>query len=543
MSSLFAQRATRIRAALAFALGLGALCAAASGCGGGHGVATASTVVGDGPTTTPIAHSGSLPKPPAPVPGLVSMAADAPNYVVVMVDDQSSASFKPHYMPTTFHWLVDHGTRFSNGLAAPPLCCPDRAGVLTGQYPHHSGVFTNHPGYKDLQDKKDTLPVWLHRAGYRTGFVGKFLNHYDLVGGTAPAPGFDSWLGYYGPERYVDYKLSNGTSVLTYGKDRNDYSTDVLTAGAKDFINASSHQPNPFFLWLAYHAPHRNRVRGGHCRGHNPRPATKGDFKRFKHAQLPQPPNYNEKNVSDKPLAIASLPKISRGARGRIRKAWKCTLATMREVDIGVGRVMRELKADGELSNTIVLYLSDNGVFFGEHRIASGKQFAYEPALQVPFAARVPSALRTRPVKHHRDQVVSNVDIAPTLLDFAGLPQHPPATCSETSRCRTLDGRSLAPLLGRPGAFPARRAALAEIKADQTAYHAIRARHSVLISYDDGEQELYNLARDPFELRNLAGTPRARVLQRNLKSRLSKLRNCAGIRGRDPREPGHPFCE
>jgi N-acetylglucosamine-6-sulfatase len=543
VSSVFLHRATRFRAALATALGLGLLCAVASGCSAGRGVATASPVVPAGPTTTPIERPGPLPKPPARVPRLAKKAAGAPNYVVVMVDDQSTASFKRRYMPTTFRWLVDHGTRFSNGLAAPPLCCPDRAGVLTGQYPHHSGVFTNHPGYASLRDKHDTLPVWLHQAGYRTGFVGKFLNFYDTVAGAAPAPGFDSWLGYYGPERYVDYDLSDGTNILGYGDGRNDYSTDVLTAGAKAFIDASSQQPNPFFLWLAYHAPHRNRIRSGHCKGHNPLPASKRDFERYEHAKLPQPPSYNEKNVSDKPLAIAGLPKITPSQQGRIRQAWKCTLATMRDVDRGVGRVMRDLRADGELSNTIVFYLSDNGVFFGEHRIASGKQFAYEPALQVPFAVRVPRALRTTSLKHRRDQIASNVDIAPTMLDFAGLPQRPPVTCSEASRCRTLDGRSLAPLLGRKGEFPKRRAALAEIRADQTAYHAIRARNSVLISYEDGEEELYDLARDPFELRNIAGAREARPLQRKLEARLAKLRDCAGVRGRDPQQAGHPFCE
>jgi arylsulfatase A-like enzyme len=535
-------RATRIRAALAFALLLGAVCLAASGCGSGQGVATASTGT-KSPSTTPIADPRPAPDLPPDVPSLRRRAANAPNYVIVMVDDQSSASFKRAYMPSTFHWLVDHGTRFANGLAAPPLCCPDRAGVLTGQYPHHSGVFTNHPGYADLRDKKDTLPVWLHRAGYETGFVGKFLNHYDKVGGTAPAPGWDSWLGYYGAERYDDYRLSDGQNILSYDKARNDYSTDVLTQGARDFIASSSQQSDPFFLWLALHAPHRNRVRGGHCRGHNPKPATKGHYDEYKHAKLPQPPSYNERNVSDKPLAIAGLPKISRGAQGRIRKAWKCTLATLHEVDLSVGRVMRELRQDGELKDTIVLYLSDNGVFFGEHRIASGKQFAYEPALQVPFAVRIPSGLRNGPLNHHVQQMVSNIDVAPTLLDFAGLQQRPPVTCAKPSRCRTLDGRSLAPLLGRKGNFPKRRGVLAEIEADETAYKAIRTRNSVLIDYADGEKELYNLARDPFELRNIAGTKHARHMQRQLQSRLQKLRDCAGIKGRDAREPGHPACE
>lgn len=542
MSWSFARRAKRICAAFAVLVALIAIAIAGAGCGTAGTVATASTQAA-GPTTTKLSKPDPQAKLPARDPKLVAKTRGAPNYVVVVVDDQSSASFKRRYMPNTYKWIVDHGTRFPNGLAAPPLCCPDRAGILTGQYPHDNGVFTNHPGYPELRDKRDTLPVWMHTAGYRTGFVGKYLNHYTRTAGSAPAPGFDSWLGFYGSENYTNYRLTDGSNVISYGKARNDYSTDVLTAGARDFIRSSSEQPNPFLLYLAYHAPHRNRVRGGHCKGHNPRPASKGDYLRYRHARLPQPPSYNERNVKDKPLAIASLPRISKAKQGTIRKAWKCTLATMRDIDVGVGRIMRELHHDGELGKTVVVYVSDNGVFFGEHRIASGKQFAYEPALQVPYAIRVPPSLRKRGVPRSTNAVVSNEDIAPTLLDLAGLKQKPPVTCAGATDCRTLDGRSLASLLGAGGHFPADRGVLAEIKADETAYRAIRTQRYVLIDYEDGEEELYDLARDPFELRNRAGLRSARNVQHRLQARLTKLRDCAGVRGRDSRKAGRPFCE
>ena len=126
----------------------------------------------------------------------IQAAAPAPNFLIVLSDDQAQNSFKRAYMPHTFADVVDKGTRFRDGVAAPPLCCPDRAGILTGQYPHNHGVFSNDPGYPTLRDKEDTLPVWLSQAGYRTGFVGKFLNGYRPRRKAPPAPGFDRWFSF-----------------------------------------------------------------------------------------------------------------------------------------------------------------------------------------------------------------------------------------------------------------------------------------------------------------------------------------------------------
>src|SRR5690349_13622569 len=116
-----------------------------------------------------------------------------PNFLLILVDDQAMNTFKPAYMPETYRWIVKPGTKFTAGLAAPPLCCPDRAGILTGQYPHNNDVFSNDPGYPLLKDPADVLPAWLHRAGYRTGFIGKFLNNTVATLGRAKAPGFDRW--------------------------------------------------------------------------------------------------------------------------------------------------------------------------------------------------------------------------------------------------------------------------------------------------------------------------------------------------------------
>src|SRR3954447_8851624 len=183
-------------------------------------------------------------------------ATQPPNFLIVLADDQAQNSFKRAYMPRTFADIVDRGTRFRDGIAAPPLCCPDRAGILTGQYPHNHGVFSNDPGYPTLRDPGDTLPVWLRQAGYRTGFVGKFLNGYGQGIDAPTAPGFDSWFAYVGSPGYYDYNVSKNGTTRHFGSRRSDYSTNVFTRHAKRFLANRPQSSSPFFLWLAYEAPH-----------------------------------------------------------------------------------------------------------------------------------------------------------------------------------------------------------------------------------------------------------------------------------------------
>jgi N-acetylglucosamine-6-sulfatase len=456
-------------------------------------------------------------------------SAAAPNVVLVLVDDQGTNSFKRRFMPRTFANLVDHGTTFTNALAAPPDCCPDRAGILTGQYPHNHGVFSDDFGYQHLVDPQNTLPVWLQRAGYRTGIMGKFLNKYR---GNLPAPGFDRW--FVGSGTYFGYRLSDNGTQRYFGYRRRDYSTDVLTREAKGFVRGSS----PFFLWLAYNAPHMANRRYGHphgrgpCRGHMPEPPTQAAYRRVRNARLPRSPGFNEAAVSDKPSEIRPLPRLDRSARKLIHRRWRCTLATMSQVDRDLDKLMAELRRDGQLSRTIVIYLSDNGFFFGEHRIPNGKGFPYEEALRVPFVVRVPRAFRPRHSPHTVRQVVSNQDIAPTMLDYANA-----QPCA--NECRRMDGHSLVPLLGGDGEWPTSRGVLAEINARARtecacAYEAIRTKRYLFDEYSTGDRELYDLRADPGERRNLAGSHSARRREKTLAARLSRLRRCSGVIGRDP---------
>jgi arylsulfatase A-like enzyme len=459
-------------------------------------------------------------------PGPNTTAPARPNILIVLVDDQATNTFTPALMPHTYRWIVDPGTKFSAGLAAPPLCCPDRAGILTGDYPHNDGVFSNAPGYPTLRHKADTLPVWLSRAGYRTGFVGKFLNGYVAKAGYAPAPGFDSWFAYDASTAYLDYTVSDQGQPRAYGGGRGDYSTDVFTGQALRFLRNPSRRP--FFLWLAYNAPHDSHVAVPHCDTFDPLPPDQASYLRFDELHLPRPPSFNEADVSDKPSAVSSLPILDAPHIGYMIRRYRCTAAALSEVDRGVNRIMYALRHRGDLRNTIVFYLSDNGYFFGEHRIDFGKSYPYEPALRVPYAIRVPPQYRERRPPHSAPEVVSNQDVAPTILDYAG--GVPP--CARPRRCRRFDGHSLRPLLGGAGRWPRDRGVLAELDANGIRYATIRTRDYVYTRYADGERELYDLRRDPSELDNVAGDPAHATVEAGLAARLAALRHCSGTVGR-----------
>jgi N-acetylglucosamine-6-sulfatase len=470
-------------------------------------------------------------------------ATRAPNFLLILVDDQARNSFEPKYMPQTFARIVDRGTFFENGLAAPPLCCPDRAGILTGQYPHDHGVFSNDPGYAELNHPEDTLPVWLQNAGYRTGFIGKFLNNYSAVAGSAPAPGFDTWFGFMGVPNYHRYEVSDDGQVRKYGLERDKYSTDVLTRRARRFVRESAGRRKPFFLWLAYNAPHGGVSRVPDCEFPSAAdPPGRAALEAVGHVPVPHPPSFNEADVSDKPEAVRSRPLLGGVSISRLRHVWRCDLAAIAEVDKGVGRVMSELRSGGELRRTIVLYLSDNGFFFGEHRFAAGKSAVYEPALNVPYAVRVPPAYRPGSLRPDRQEVVTNQDVAPTLLHYASRYLGRVKACAAPGDCRRMDGRSLAPLLGGAGAWPADRGVLAEIDDSGDDYQAIRTRRYTYSELATGERELYDLGADPFELQNVADSPAYAQVQAELGLRLASLTRCSGVAGRDRPTP-RPFCE
>ena len=446
-----------------------------------------------------------------------------------MTDDQTAAQFDTKVMPYTTRFFAERGTEFDQAMAAPPLCCPARAGFLTGQYPHNNGVDANTPGYPLLREPDSTLPVWLRRAGYRTGFVGKYLNGYELVGGAEPAPGWDRWLQVQGYADYFGYDVSDDGHVSQAGTGPRDYSTRLLTREAIHFADDASAGGDPFFLWLAYNAPHT--LTGGYpppCDGIVAQPPSSRAYERFADTPLPEPGSFDEADVSDKGRWVSSQ-QLGDGEIETMTKRWRCGLAALRAVDTGFHRLMESLEASGELDDTLVVFLSDNGYFFGEHRIADDKRLPYEPALRVPLAIRMPAGA-DQPSRS--DALVANVDLAPTMIDLAS------ARPCIADRCRPPDGRSLVPLLtGDEGEWPHDRGVLVELD-DGFTYSAIRTPghlYAELTADRQGplpqpETELYDLAADPDELENLAGADPE--LEAGLAERLGALRRCAGTTGK-----------
>jgi N-acetylglucosamine-6-sulfatase len=519
------------------------------------------------------------PAAPSPAP----RQAERPNVIVVLTDDESLGELSEATMPKTLRDLAGPGTTFTNSILSAPLCCPSRAGFLTGEYPHNSGVFDNEPGYGSLIDKSSIIYSWLQAAGYRTGHVGRYLLNYDRPpgpddpydpgtnGGLDSPPGLDTWFGFVGSQTlYQDATFSdNGTAIHT-GSNLHDYSTRVINRQAVGFVRGAETDPRPFFLMVAHLAPHSSNAQlPGDC-GQGGLPVPERDqLGKFADVPLPKPPNFDEQAIGDKPNWVRTRPPLGHKRRVGLKLGYRCALATLPSVDRGVGQIVAELKREGQLENTAIFFMSDNGYFFGEHRIFLNKVYPYEEALRVPLIARVPPALlgsgaKRQGVPPEVSAQVNQLDVTATILDLANA-----QPCTASGDCRELDGRSLRPLLaGKKPDWTRGRAQLFQIGSNRTCgqipaerglntfYDALRTNHYKYIELnrvnkdtgvcDRPEYELYDLKSDPYELRNIAANPAkgqpVSALQAGLAARLAVLKQCAGIAGRDA-ATDRPYCE
>jgi len=521
---------------------LAALAVIAAGCGGSGG--------------EPASDQSRIPLGERP-------QSHGPNIVLIRTDDQTLAQLSRRTMPNTMGLLANGGTSFSDFIVTTPLCCPSRASTLTGQYGHNNGVLKD--VYKDLVAKDNILPAWLQRAGYVTAHVGKYLNGFqNALAEPADVPtGWDRWVTQLEPQGYYDYDLAINGGVEHFGKAPADYVTRVLNRAAVGLVRRWTPGPRPLYLQLDQFAPHTSprspipRCRGGAV----PDPRDQG---RFRRAPLPHHPPFGEPNVSDKPSYMHDFPRVTPFHFERLRPRYNCALASLREVDRGVGQIVAALRKTGELDRTVLLFTSDNGYYYGEHRIPKEKEFAYEEGIHLPLIAWLGRKLRDGPQPTHVSVPTANIDIAPTLIDLAGA-----KPCNPDHRCRVMDGRSLVPLLeGRAGGWPPGRPLLVELDAKSSGgynhqsfnrvcrYVGVRAGSEMLIRTltvakagsgcrRDVEEELYDLRHDPRELHNLLparpGSPAA-AERRRLAALLSKLRDCSGLRGRDPRPPAGHYC-
>lgn len=519
------------------------------------------------------------------IPIAAQPAADAaptapPSFVVIQTDDQTLDQLYDTFrqeptlrvMPNTLGLIAKRGMTFSNYYVSYPLCCPARVSLLTGRYAHNHNVRGNIPpnaGYTGFSYRgaaSHNLPVWLQSAGYRTIHVGKFLNGYGdepYDNGTSVPPGWNAWHSVVKADThhyFYGYTLNNnGLLEGPYGDsgswDTREYGvrddlgcpyaplnglpchhiTDTLTNIAAGQLLATPAE-QPFYLQLDYTAPH-----GDFRRPAGPEPAPR-HYDWFKGAPYPhdRSEGFAEGNVRDKPSFIKEAPYLSLSEIHTYRVYYQKALDSLRTVDDGVKKIIDTLGYLSRLRNTYVIFTSDNGFFFGEHRLTGGKFLAYEPATHLPFLIRGPGI---RP-DSESDELVGNVDVAPTVLELAGV-----------TPTKSIDGRSMVPFLhdpelrtDRPFLFesfvetadvepnsPERAAARtsgasASILAPPKDYAGIRLGSFKYIAWPSGEKELYELARDPYELNNVVKTPNYFPIRNFLHREMLRLQECVGRR-------------
>lgn len=450
------------------------------------------------------------------VPGR-ALAAPRRNVVVVETDDQTMTDLAS--MPHVRALIADHGVSFTNSFVSLSQCCPSRATFLTGEYAHNHGVLTTQPpfgGFPAFHDRQ-SLAVWLQRAGYRTALVGKYFNKYGKTDPTYVPPGWSDWHGLEGRSvyRYQGFAINDNGRVRTYP---GQYQSDVLQALDQRFVRRSAGSGKPFFLWATFVAPHIGTPHDvmAPAKLHEAVPLSIFDNP-FLGIDMPRTPAFNEADVSDKPRDIRRRPLITPVRQQQLRTVWARRQEALMSVDEDVVRLMRTLHATHTLRNTLVIFTSDNGYMVGEHRVLDGKVLPYEPSIRVPLLMRGPGI----PSDATRDEPVWNGDLAPTIVAETGA--HP---------AWDMDGESLLPF-ARDGHRHSDRAILLEGPPHgnlhgSLEFAGLRTNEHVYVRYHDGEAELYDLRRDPYELRNLAGKPADRQLERHLAHRLDRLRHCSG---------------
>jgi N-acetylglucosamine-6-sulfatase len=493
------------------------------------------------------------PNKPDDKPDKPEKVSSGPNIITIVTDDQTLESLREDTMPNVLQEIGGEGTTFTNAIATTPLCCPSRATFITGQYTHNHRVFANAPGYATLVDKRNVLPAWLQRAGYVTAHVGKYLNRYAkaVQPDSEVAPGWDEWVAALEPRAYFDYKLQVNGRTVDYGQDDSDYLTRVINWRALKIIRKYVREPRPLYLQIDHFAPHRRgagdpaqRCAGGAI----PDPL---DNTLFDGAPPPQTPNFNEKDVSDKPTYIQNLPEITEEEQQEIGRRYGCALASLVAVDRGVSQIFAQLRRLGELRNTVIMFTSDNGFFHGEHRIQAEKTIPYEEALRVPLIFRVPKSVLGGQQVASVDSLVGNIDIAPTILDLANAQP----CIGKKGGCRVMDGRSLLDLMrGDSSAFQDRHLA---IEQGVCGYRGVRNLTEIALEHlgeriegteqcaPEREYEIYDLVEDPYELTNLypANNPAEAQTESRLFGKLQVLGDCAGIEGRDPVPLSGHYCE
>jgi arylsulfatase A-like enzyme len=444
--------------------------------------------------------------------------------VFVLTDDLSMDLLR--YMPEV-QALQGRGTTFDNYFVSDSLCCPSRSSIFTGNFPHDTGVFTNTGSDGGIgafyahDDEDGAFNVALANAGYRTAMMGKYLNGYlqgpsrSPVPSTYVPPGWSEWdvAGWGYPE--YNYTLNQNGSLHRYGHKASDYLTDVLARKGAQFVNRTTAAHHPFFLELATFAPHTP---------YTPAPR---DAKDFPDLQAPRPPNFDVL-PTNAPQWLAGHPPLTNGRIAAINRAFRKRVQAVQAVNDMLSRIEKALVARGQLSNTYIVFSSDNGLHTGEYRLNPGKLTAFDTDIHVPLVIAGPGVPRGA----ETGAMAENTDLAKTFEGIAG---------TETAS----DGHSLLPAMQAtiPGDW--RDAILVEhhgadtggagdlgdpdeqdrLSGNPPSYEAMRTPDFLYVEYRDDERELYDLRTDPYELHNIVSTLSAAQLAA-LHEELTGLEDC-----------------
>ncbi|MFP3968534.1 sulfatase [Actinomadura fulvescens] len=423
------------------------------------------------------------------------------------------------YMPNVQR-MQKSGTTFSNYFVTDSLCCPSRATMLTGRYPHNTGVFTNQGsdgGYATFNRKGNqhrTFATSLKAAGYNTAMLGKYMNGYQP---TNPVPpGWSEWYVAGNGYPNYNYKLNENGRLVSYGNKPSDYLTDVLSRKSIDFAQRSVAAKKPFMLELSVFTPHGPAT---------PAPRDKGKFPK---AKVPRTPAFNEADMSDKPAWIKGRPKLTQAQIKKLDATFRKRARSVLAIDKAIGDMQAALKASGADRNTYFVFTSDNGYHMGEHRLMQGKQTAYDTDIKVPLIVTGPGVRAGRTVS----TLTQNTDLCPTFTDLGRA--RPPAQ---------VDGISLVPYLTGKRPPKPRDGVLIEHRGPNTVasdpdfqaapagnpptYNALRTTRELYVEYANGQREYYDIRRDPHQLNNTFGRLSPGQLKK-LRSMLRELTTCKG---------------
>jgi len=462
-----------------------------------------------GPIVVPLCLAGAVAcgqsAPLAPPPAAPSAAArPKPNVILIITDDMNARDLPS--MPQVTSLLGGQGTTFTHAYVTASVCAPSRASILTGEYPHNHGGLTNDTALSVLSKPGgadgSTLATWFHAAGYRTVLLGKYLNHYSAMAGYVP-PGWDEWNVPVPENTYFTFSLVTKDGSIPFAAREQDYEADVLARRAVDFISRAAEQP--FLMYIAPVAPHLPA---------QPAPRHSQLFRdaqvdvstcAFTAADLFQKPDYVRQRVT--PLTDAEIALINRIHQRRLR--------SLQAVDEMAASIVRALAGANVLDRTVIAFTSDNGWEQGQHRFTEGKNLPYEESIRVPLVIAGPGI-----VHQAIEAVVGTIDLAPTLLEMAGL-----------GTSALLDGRSLVPLLGGGTPSDWRSAVLVQshdqIRGEAGPFFEIRTDRWMYTEYQDGERELYDMLMDPYQCSNASAQAPPALLDQ-LRRQLQGLSACRG---------------